>query len=685
MARTLRRLVHKGMEATEEDCAPLFDLLAPWDGGLPRTATAALPFVVQLAADPGMGARVTLIDVLEVLRRAAVRAEPQHIDAGWPEAWQRHQGAIRTLHADPDPVVRRASIPLAVGVAALAELCRTEQDPAVRVPLLLALGAAATEAAAARTKQEAQGLHDEALAVFGTALQDNHPAVRVAAVRAWARIDPEIPVQQVGLLMEALSDPAAPQAFEAAWYTPGADEPSSRDDVISPMADLFYDQPQTGTSFVAGMVEAACRAGDAALCRAALDVAWDLLVRRPSTAAALLPVAGGLLTDPDDGVRLRATHLLAVLGPRAASYADQLAAFLDDPGEDEWIDCTVGEYARWALARIGDARALPGLVERFYEPYRNGYSGGWVVGAPRRPDLDDLLVPLRGHADALMPQLLDVMRHHAAHGQVSGLLTGTFLRVLEAWGEASVPALPDVVPLLDDPCYSLDAAGALAAMGHAAASAEPALRRCSVLDTPANHRKVAWAAWRIGGDGPSALRFFGDEVLREEGPSCPVGLLADFGSAAAPYADRVRQVLDLATGWDRVQAAVTLWAITGESEPSVSALEACVLPFADGRGDGGYGIFGDALRALTRIGTTTPAIRTALHAAKATDRRLSLRDGYEAILQDEELRAAIERVLALDGKPGVEQRPMRRESGCHATGSRATGPAWVRRGDAGGQ
>ncbi|MGK5732995.1 hypothetical protein [Streptomyces sp. URMC 124] len=661
VARVFRHLVRKGAEATEEDCDPLFDLLAPWDGRVPRTATAALPFVVGLAADPGMGARVALIDLLEVLRRAAVKAEPHRTDPAWPAAWQRHQPAIRALHADPDPVVRRASIPLAVGVAAPAELCRAEADPAVRVPLLLALGAAAAEAApadrtAARTQQEAQeelrGLHElhelhETSAVLTAALQDSHPAVRVAAVHAWAGTDPEVPARQVGLLVEALSDPAAPPAFEAAWYTPGGDESWSRDVVVSRMADLFYDTPQTGTSFVTRMVEAARRAGDAALCRAALDVAWELLVHRPSTATALLPVAGGLVDATDDGVRLRAAHLLAVLGPRSASYADQLAALLDDPGTDEFIHCTVGEYARWALARIGDPRALPGLVERFYAPYREGYSGGWTVGDPRRPDLGDVLVPLRSHADVLMPALLGAMRHHAADGEVSGLLTRTFLRVLEAWGEASLPALPDVVALLDDLCFSLDAAETLAAMGPAAASAEPALRRCSVLDVPANHRKVAWAAWRVGGDGPSTLRFLGDEILKEEGPFCPVGLLADFGRAAAPYADRVRQVMDRATGWDRVQAAATLWALTGESGPSVSALEKCVLPFADGHGDGGYGVLGDALRALARIGATTPAIRAALQAAKASDRRLSLHDGYEAVLQDEELRTAIENVLAL--------------------------------------
>ncbi|MFD7262592.1 hypothetical protein [Streptomyces sp. NPDC059874] len=78
------------------------------------------------------------------------------------------------------------------------------------------------------------------------------------------------------------------------------------------------------------MAPGAASTGDAELRRCALDAAWPLLVARLSAAAAVLP---------------------AVLGHRAAPYADRLAALLDG---------TVGDHARWALTRIGDPRALPG-------------------------------------------------------------------------------------------------------------------------------------------------------------------------------------------------------------------------------------------------------------------------------------------------------------------------------------
>ncbi|MFD9223726.1 hypothetical protein ACFWDI_27890 [Streptomyces sp. NPDC060064] len=43
----------------------------------------------------------------------------------------------------------------------------------------------------------------------------------------------------------------------------------------------------------------------------------------------------------------------------------------------------------------------------------------------------------------------------------------------------------------------------------------------------------------------------------------------------------------------------------------------------------------------------TPAVRTALRTVKGFDRRLSSEWDYQAFLQDEKLRAAIEDVLAL--------------------------------------
>ncbi|MEU4929743.1 hypothetical protein AB0G54_25115 [Streptomyces yokosukanensis] len=635
MRRALRRLALKREAATEEDCHPLFDCLALGTKRVAPATTAALPFIVALAGDPGMGARTTLVELLVGMAETAARAEPSVVDAGWHETWWRQRPRFRALLADPRPEVRRQALPLADGVGSLLERWHAETDPTVRLPVLLALGAAAAGSADADTV-------DRVRAVVTEVLRAGAPVMRVAAVHAWGAFDPQAPVRELDLLSEILSDPSVRPRFEAIWYVPDVDGAFTREDVVSRTASLLESAPAAALSFVVRLIGAAHTTGDTLLCRVALDKAWRLLVLRPSTAAALLPLAGTLLSHPDDGVRYRAAHLLAVLGSQAASCADALAALLDDPGEAEFLEGTVGDHARWALTRVGDPRALPGLIERLYEPYRGQYSRGYVGGDPRLPEVEDVLTPLRDHAEVLLPSVRKLLRDDGAGGP----LTCSFLEVLTAWGPAAAPALPEVVALLADTRYSLHAVDALVAMGPAAACAEPAVRRCTVLDFPGNHRKVAWAAWRLGGDRDAALRLIGEAVLTEAEPSYgPVGLLGDFGPAAGPCADRVRHVMDHGNTWTRLQAAVALWSITGESEPSASVVGDCLLPIADG--DDSYGHFLIALRALARIGTVSPAVRAALRTARDFDRRLSPHRDYRAFLQDEEIRSAIEEVLAL--------------------------------------
>ncbi|MFZ3471079.1 HEAT repeat domain-containing protein [Streptomyces sp. 4.24] len=663
--RALRRLARPGGAGKDGDRDTLGICLGLWSGEVTPAATAALPFMMALAGDPAVGERVALLEMLVTLVGTAARAEPARVAGEWPEVWLRHRGAVRALLADPDPEVRREALPLADGIELLLERWTAETDPAVRLPVLLALGeaaagAAAAEAAVGRGTGSAEGVTGAAgagllavervRAVLAGVLRDGSPVMKVAAVWSCAYLDPDVPLHHFELLLEILSDPATEPEFEAAWQLPGCELPCSREDIVRQVADRFGHACAAAASFAARLAAGAGRSGDAVLCRAALHAAWRLLVLRPSVAPVLLPVAGGLLGDPDDAVRLKAAHLLAVLGPPAAPYADRLAALVDDLGEDtvDYTEGTVGVYARWALARIGDPRALPGLVEQLHEPYLEEYGRGWFGGDPRLPEIDEVLTPLRAHADVLLPSLRESMRHEAGrgNGHGHGTMTGMFLRVLEAWGPDALPALPEVVPLLEGEGHSATAAAVIAAMGPSAASAADALRASAVHANPMKRRNVALALWRTGGDSAPALRLIGDEVRAAAAPHFgPVHLLAGFGPAAAPYADRVRCALESGPDWVRIQAAITLWAITGEPEPSASVLEEYVLPMADG-GDG-YGSLVHALRGLARIGRLGPAARAALRRVEGSDRRLSTHVDYQAFLEDEALRALIGEVLAL--------------------------------------
>ncbi|MFJ4185220.1 hypothetical protein [Kitasatospora sp. NPDC089509] len=633
--QALRQLALAGEEATEGAWNPLYSLITREGQETPTATAVALPFVIALAADPavGAGARRTLVELLVAMRAPSLAGED------WSGA--------RALLADPDPAVRREALPLAEGVAPLLERWRVETDPTVRLPLLLRLGEAVPGEEGADV--------DAARAVLAQVLEGDDPVMWVAAVHASAEFDRDLPVRQLDRLIDVFSDPALRPRFEAVWFTPAVDGPWTREELVRATAWILAPGPGPGPGpgpdadpelrFAVRLVETARRTGDAALCREALDVAWRLLVERRSVEPALLPLAGGLLTSPDAAVRLRAAHVLAVLGPAAAGYADGLVGLLEDRGGDEFLDGTVGEIARWALARTGDPRALPGLIAQL-RAQEEELSRAYCSGDPRRPEVADVLVPLRAHADVLLPAIRETLRQDGAPGGA----TGAFLTVLEEWGEDARPALPELLPLLTDTRTSIRVLKILSALGPAAAAAAEAVRTCVVLDSPGNHALVAWTTERLADRAPT-LQLVGEAVMTAEEPWYgPIDALADFGPEAAPYADRVRFVMENGEPWARLTAATTLWSITGRVGPSLRVLEEPVVSIAAG-GDG-FGLLRHALRTLVRMGTVSGPIRAALLTIRQSDRRLSVEGAYRAIIHDGELRDLVDQALACTDEAG---------------------------------
>ncbi|NUO43634.1 MAG: hypothetical protein HOV82_16550 [Streptomyces sp.] len=640
LRRVLRRLFRKGPESTENDCHTLFYALAHPVRGVPSATPAALPFVVALAADPGTGARTTLVELLIHLAKTADQAEPRLVAQGWADAWDEAHDTVQALLADADPVVRRTAVPLADGPGRLVERWRSERDLSVRLPVLFALGWGAPEGGEVTA---------EVRAVLDEALRSDDRLVWLAAVHALARLDPELPARERKPLVAVLTDPALRSRWEEVWYLPDAEYPYDRKDVAVWTAELFEDRSALGIEFLTRLAAAADPAEDTDLLVGVLDRAWRLLTRRRSVEPALLPLAAALLDHPDPELRYRAAHLLALLGPRAAGHADRLAALLDDPGEAE-ADClegTVGEHARWALARMGDPRALDGLVDVLCAPYRDGYGRGYTLGDPRRPEIEDVLTPLRAHTDAVLPSIREELRQALADPAGYGPPTADFLAVLRAWETDALPALPEVTAFVADDFRWYDAMQTLAAMGPGAHAAAPALIERIARERPGNRHVLHWALQRIGGgDLAENLRAVG-EALPPEAEAAGagmVGYLADFGTEATPYAERVGHMVDHSTGWVRVQAASALWAITGEPEPARSVLTEPIVALAAGGDE--FGSFQDALRALLRHGCLDETARNALLDLRAQDRRLSPHGDYRAILQDEGYRALIDAALA---------------------------------------
>lgn len=436
--KVLRRMARADartrQEVLDRTFADLQDLLLGADRAS-GTATAALPFLVDLAVTPNTVARPDLIDVIAGLAVGAAGAETGATpsDGDWDTAWRREWPRLRSLLVDEDRNVRRSALQLVSDrTDSLLERWHVEADRSVRLTVLLALGAAAaaddptgTTAAAVRT-------------VLDGARHGADRVMRVAAVIATARLDPQAPLRALPMLLELLTDPVLAPEFGKVWYTLDCEYPYHRDEVASWVMALLAHDTSAATSFVTGLAGAGSRTDDVELRRCAMDEAWRLLVLRPSSAPALLGSAAGLLADRDDDVRYKAVHLLAVLGPLAAPYADRLAALLDDPGESQIFDGTVGEHARWALTRIGDPRALPDLVERLVAPYRDTQGRGYCVSDPRRPDVVDVLRPLRAHAAGLVPAVREALRDEVAR---RGWLVRELREVLQAWGED--PTLPE--------------------------------------------------------------------------------------------------------------------------------------------------------------------------------------------------------------------------------------------------
>ncbi|MFE0731644.1 hypothetical protein ACFW2X_26030 [Streptomyces antibioticus] len=182
---------------------------------------------------------------------------------------------------------------------------------------------------------------------------------------------------------------------------------------------------------------------------------------------------------------------------------------------------------------------------------------------------------------------------------------------------------------------------------------------------------VAWAVRRLGDDRDTALRTIGEAVSAEPPLHGPVDLRGAFGPAAAPHADDVRRLTERGDGWTRQRAALALWSITGEPEPSATVLAEGVRAEhvlqdgedgEDGEDDesdeggeygeygeygGLYGVFHDALRGLVRIGRATPEVRATRRRVRAAGRRLSPHRDYRAVLDDEAIRATTDEVLAL--------------------------------------
>ncbi|WP_405788663.1 hypothetical protein OG753_14370 [Streptomyces sp. NBC_00029] len=365
-----------------------------------------------------------------------------------------------------------------------------------------------------------------------------------------------------------------------------------------------------------------------------------------------------------DGIRSRGTwnadRALTQAGPALSAHADRIAASLKKRlGLFVRVSHHEVEAVTFALAGMGDLRALPGLQRLAQDPpltYNRAHAR--------------ILAALP--AAELLPTLLPGLRREPEQYHTST----SMLELLAAWGPAAAPAVPEVVRYLGTP-YAYDALRVLGRIGPAAAVAASRLASYATGRQGPGHlrRRAAWAHWRVTGDPTLALDVCGVAV-RSGTAAHGLPFLAGLGPLAAAHADAVRGLMESPGAWTRVAAAHAYRRITGDPEPAVPVLLAEVDPAWTGRP--AMPVL-EAVRHLGEIGAPAAAAAPLLGWILAQEERLGHPFDSVRILADtayvRTLTEALQRIAP--GAAGSVPAPPSKE--LVPVSSPAAGPGFLRR------
>lgn len=596
-------------------------------GEVYSSAPPALAHVIAAAADPAVDADVRgeLLHLVWAVAEAANTAEPRFVAPAWAAAWDL--AVPELLHLLDDPVASAAHRSAVAGalaeahhradevLSALRARWTVEPGAATRLQLVDSVGLLTAHATAQR---------DASLAWLRELRDGAEPSVRLAAVQALRHALPgredDASARTVAEVLSG-SEPETwrpdhgPAAPTVVWAL------GLLGDDLTALADA--------TRGLLGHPDPSVRAG-------ALKAAAQMLSRRRSAVAELLPAVAGSLSDPEPDNRLFAARVLGMCGRAARPWADALAAMVTDEGEPSF---GARSHAVWALSRLGDVRCVAPLARRLTAGARLGFAyhasyadGWWTYGW----SLTEVAGGLGAHADVLLPLLRARLVAASTLDERRGLC-----RLLEAWGAAAAPAVPELIGLLDSDA-AVWALGALAAIGPAAAEAVPGGRLRALLDSPPEGqsfapRSLAVAYGRLTGDREPALALLLPELDGLYGREGAVELLGELGpTGGAPYVERLRGLLPVhTTGWLPLRVGEALWRITGRAEEVVPALVGAITPFAE-RG-GAYRAAIETVKLLAEMGAAAAPAEPALRAFLDADERAVRHGTWRSVPEDDEL------------------------------------------------
>lgn len=619
----LRGCASPDVKTASDSLADLSNKLFHQGGWVCSAASAALPGLVDLADDPAVHGRREVVELISWLAGEAAELSERLVDPGWWPALDRVRPRLLALLDDADPAVRRSAISLVAdgirhpeSVAMLRRRWTVETDRTIWIDLVCALGAVF-----AWSQDEVLGDCLRAL------LTDDDPVTGLAAVRALAASDPAVATDKVDLLISGVLNADTAQYRDSEWvgHSPAA--------LVHETGSLLLGDPLAATAFARGVA----RSGDAAKRAGALRHVQQVLSQWRTTTEELLPLLAAHLDDESPEARYRAAALLACVGERGASYAEQLIARTTDHAvRDSRTATTVGDAAVWALARQHHPGCVPGLVKRLSGSNLGfSYAGFYhdrTLPILEQPGIGEVLTPLRGHVVAL----LDAVIARLAKARRDAILALNLCQVIEAWGPSAAAALPVVIRFLNDDKVRPAAAKAIGAMGPAAVGAAAALR------SHASEPAAAWALWRTGADPDKAVAVLTDHVARPGLRHTAIALLSDLGPQAASCVDELRSLSRSADDWTRVEAAYALARITGDLTESVSILTDLAYPLAHGDC---LPVRIAALRHLADLEATGDRVRELAQAVIDSERRIAYFGGWHTFTEDEQVYTAASALL----------------------------------------
>ncbi|MFD1323267.1 hypothetical protein [Micromonospora sonneratiae] len=557
-------------------------------GDVYASTTASLPFLLELAVDPGTPDRDRIVALLVSIGEEAVgRCEIDYVNADYVGAaafLRAHGQAFVDLAGDAACRVRQAAIPglglllddvsRAFGLLqdrSAMEFCLLERVLVTQTTVTLA--------------QRLPVIIPAARAWLAGLAADpaNEPEFRLAALIHQARCAPDaisddlVPAV-IGLLRE-IADAAPP---EQPWPEPPPVAPPA-EDVPPFVAAAFEDLDRINrrhalTTDLLRTLHALLNARvpqrtdllveqlsspDPGVRLDAIRMADDLVGAWRGDHSALIRLVAAQLGGSNLEVAAEAAMLLEKHYAIAEPARETMAGLLTGHGPDGWTTPRrhlrrLHQKTAVALARLGDVRALPSLLMAL-----DSDVDAWLA------------VPAAGAlpqaADQLVPRLCDRLTSADLSKEWPSNPRG-ILSALAKLGDPS--ALPTITEKLAAAAERQNwdvvkaALTALRAFGPAAAPALAEIRSLVAVDDTWTRSEAVSTLWAVSGDRdevlPLSLALLDTFALREAAE-----VLGQIGPPAAAALPRLRELLTDSYEWNRVHAAAAIWNIDGEPETPV--------------------------------------------------------------------------------------------------------------------